>query len=141
MTDLPTSWHQVLPASDKPSEQWIKARAISLLGHYYRPEQSVAEEKLALADWCDVLRDLPQEAIARACISRIGSDDKSRPTPGEIRHAAKALIASHAPTLADDRPFAPVIIPESELQRRREMCAELADEFPSLRRITGLEGE
>lgn len=112
-----------------------------MLGHYPRRERSEAEESLILADWCDVLRDLPRDAIARACRKRIASPEPFAPVPGEIRRAAVAELADRVKRSQADKPWAPQVIAAHELERRRSMQAELQQNFPMLKKIHRAEGD
>jgi len=89
-----------------------------------------------MADWIAVLGDIPQVAIEQAVAERIRSLGRERPTPGEIRERALARVAMPELVRSDPAPFAPSVAPEAELDRRRAMVAQVAREFPMLKRMT-----
>lgn len=95
---------------------------------------------MAAADWIDALADLPQDASDQAFSEWLRGEER-RPTPAGIRKRALARISAPVPERADDAAFAPVVVSEDELARRRAMQAELLREFPMLKKITKVEGD
>ena len=84
---------------------------LALQSHFYRPELSEEIEKLAMTDWIATLGTVPQAAIEQAIGERIGSADRTRPTPGEIRERAMARVEKPALKWnAGDKPFGPRLV-------------------------------
>ncbi len=103
--------------------EWIAGRILTLLSHYWR-EDDPAEMDAALArDWCDILEGLPQDAIAKACMSYLRSEPRRKPSPGAIYALARDFLPR------------PVIVhraPEHEPVRERmsaERAAQIMAEF------------
>lgn len=71
---------------------WIKGRAATLLGHYWREDDDPALLAAMGKDWADVLEGLPQEFIQRACIQYQRDEPRKKPTPGAIYQIARALM-------------------------------------------------
>lgn len=94
MTDLPQQWQTPnVPANaQRPDMEWLTARVMSFLGHYFQPNESEVEFRMRMADWREDLADLPREAIEKAMVARRRSTDRTRPTPGEIRSLAQSYI-------------------------------------------------
>lgn len=137
-----STWQPVLPDAPRATKQWIAIRARVLLRHGYQVEMSEAEEAMMLADWIDSLSDLPQAAIEGAIRHWLRNEDR-RATPAAIRRLAQARIEPRKPPAPEDDewPFAPVVVPQEELQRRREMSARLAEAYPMLNRVPKCEGD
>ena len=142
MTDLPEKWkwQTVSSADTLPKATWLVARVEALLSIYYRPELSEEADLLATMTWIDVLKDVPQSALEQA-FGEWERNEERRPTPAGIRKRALARVQQHEAPQDDDRPFAPVVVPEKELARRRASQSVYQAAFPSLRRVTGLEDD
>lgn len=94
MTDLPSQCAMPLVRmnSAKPTSLWLTGRVAALLSHFYQPSVSDEEYRMIMADWRDVLGDIPAQAIEDAIRIRLRSADRTRPTPGEIRQLAMGRI-------------------------------------------------
>lgn len=101
-----------------------------MLSHYYQPDLTDEEGRLAMTDWLDALSDVPKAAVEQAIRERIRSDERARPLPGEIRKRALARIEKPGP----DRTGEAQRLTEAEIaerqERNREVLVKLADEFP-----------
>ena len=65
---------------------------MTLLGHYFRPDDPVESTAAIGRDWANVLEALPQEYIERACVAYLRAKPRKKPTPGDIYQRARALI-------------------------------------------------
>ncbi len=129
--NLPSTWAPVSMNAELPSGTWLAARVRVMLSHYYQPDLTDEEARLAMTDWLDALSDVPKAAVEQAIRERVRSDERARPVPGEIRKRALARVRKPEP----DRPVADLPEPteadrEAERERRRALCAKLAPEFP-----------
>lgn len=84
--------------SPQPSEArlshrlWIAGRVATLLSHYWRSDDPPELIEAIVRDWCDVLEHLPQDLIQRAVVQHIASPQGRKPTPGDIRGIAQAIM-------------------------------------------------
>lgn len=110
MNELQRQWQtpSVPRDAQKPDPEWLTARVMSFLGHYFQPEETEMEFRMRMADWREDLEDLPQAAIEMAIKARRRSSDRARPTSGEIRELAKSFLLRSAP-VADPAPFGPEV--------------------------------
>lgn len=137
MTELTefSGWRMVSTSEPQPSAKWIVARTLSLLSHYYQPTIPEGIDELAAADWIAALADLPQRAIDDAAMEWIRNEER-RPSPAAIRKRAMArLCRPQKQAGGGEYPFAPNVISEDELRRRREMQGRLSEAYPFLRTL------
>lgn len=67
---------------------WIAARIVTLLSHYFTAQQDERQAKAVARDWADLLDGQPAWAIANACRWWIGMENPRRsfkPVPGDIQ--------------------------------------------------------
>jgi len=131
-----SGWRVASTDAPLATAEWITARVISLLSHYYQPELAIGLDELVMADWISALGDIPQQAIADAASEWIRDQDR-RPTPSAIRRRALALLREPDRVQGEDPsgPFAPQVVSKEEVGRRRKNQAEYQRLFPKLRRI------
>jgi hypothetical protein len=97
--------------------EWIGGRVTTLLAAFYQDKTDELVAEAALADWMDVLEDLPQWAIQKACIWWLKVGPRSergrpvRPTPQDIYVKARQ-IAYPAPKAVPQ-------LPAPDLSRKR----------------------
>lgn len=89
--------------------EWIGGRALTLLSHYYRPDDPVELTAAIGQDWAEVLKSLPRESIQKACIEYVRDNPRRRPTPGAIyelasKHIIRSLKAAPKPVLVEQKP-------------------------------------
>ena len=75
---------------------------MTLLGHYWRPDDPVELTAAIGRDWADVLEGLPQDAIQKACIQFQRENGTRKPTPGAIYQAAQKFIIRPKPVEAPE---------------------------------------
>ena len=113
----------------------MTARVYTLMLHYWQDNIDIEARALLIADWLDVLKDVPTAAIERAIFERLKSDDRRKPIAGEIRKRALEMIDRQARLNVGDGPFAPLDVPPEELERREQVGEELANVYKFLRPI------
>lgn len=90
---------------------------------------------LILADWADELQDWSMDRIRAALIAWRDDNPRRKPTPGDIKTILRAEWGREkAPEVrrlreAVDQPQA---LDRPDPERRRAICAELAQSFPGL---------
>lgn len=65
---------------------------MSLLAHYYQPDQSEGMAALVASDWMDALEMFPQDGIEHACKTYLQSQPSRRPTIADIRNRVVAYM-------------------------------------------------
>ena len=83
-TDVPVIW-QGEQANASQHAQWIAGRIMTLLSHYFQPENPAEVQEAALDDWVEALSPFSQQAIDGACKRYIIDQPRRRPSPGDIR--------------------------------------------------------
>ena len=71
--------------------EWIGGRIITLLSHFYRPDDPIKLTAAIGKDWADVLDGLPREAIQKACVQWM-REQEYKPKPGDIYRMATASL-------------------------------------------------
>ncbi len=114
------------------TNQWLTARARSLLLHYHLPNATPADLAVMLADWIVALNNLPAWAVTVACQQYLCTQS-FRPAPHDVRALAMEAVGDAAQTR--DRLKAALVVPPPEhvvveilwpLVRRREIwCADV----------------
>ncbi len=115
--------HQLSPrllAERRAHREWIGGRAITLLSHYWRPDDPVELTAAIGKDWADVLEGLPQDAIQRAAIRFQQENQKAKPTPAAIY--ALAVASLPRPVLVKPEPERET--PRVSKERAAEILAE-----------------
>lgn len=110
---------------------------MALLSHYYQPDLQDGIDELSVANWLDVLGDLPQQAVDDA-IGEWLREETKRPTPADIRIRAKRRLSRPVVAGGDDAPFgpfAPVEMTPEELAMRKRVSDELTNVYKFLRKI------
>lgn len=99
MENLPSNLSAPTPSLPERAahREWIGGRALTLLSHYYRPDDPVELTAAIGQDWADVLQALPQELIQRACIEYLRDSPRNRPSPGAIYQRAAAMLPKQRP--------------------------------------------
>lgn len=86
----------VLPALEaylEPAEpEWISARVIGLLAHYWLPDLGEIAAAAVLRDWFTLLGNLPPHAIDAACHDWLREHTQRRPGPGDILARAEPYV-------------------------------------------------
>jgi len=72
--------------------EWIGGRVITLLSHYYRPDDPDELTAATGADWVAVLGGLSQQFIAKACVTYLRDNPTRKPTPGAIYDLASGMM-------------------------------------------------
>jgi hypothetical protein len=85
-----------------PTREWLTGRVMVLLSHFYTPDTDPAIVRAQAADWWDVLRDVPQSAIEAGCREFLRNGPPRRPTPGEVRSMALAVLPRRRAMNEDD---------------------------------------
>jgi len=107
------------------------AKVLALLSHYFQPDLLDPIDELSMANWIDVLRDLPEQAIDDA-IGEWLREKTTRPTPAHIRMSAKRRLVVPS-VMPGPAPFAALDVPADELERREKVCAEMTNVYKFLR--------
>ena len=105
-----------------------------MLSHFYQPDMPPEIEQMGIANWIDVLGDLPKQAVDDAITEWLRGETK-RPTPADIRLRAKRRIAQPELSKPDDSPFRPLDVSPEELARRRDVGETMANVYKFLRKI------
>jgi len=113
----------------------MTARVYTLMLHFWQDNIDIEARALLIADWFEVLKDVPAEAVERAISERLKMDDRRKPIAGEIRKRALEMIDRQARPNVGDGPFAPLDVPQEELERREQVGEELANVYKFLRPI------
>lgn len=79
---------------------WIKGRAAMLLAHYWREGDDPSLIGALGKDWADVLEDLPQDLIQRACVRYLREEPRRRPSPAAIYQLAAGMLPNQTGALA-----------------------------------------
>jgi len=92
--NLPTQTTGSTPSSPERAahREWIGGRALTLLSHYYRPDDPVELTAAIGQDWADVLEGIPREFIQRAAIQYQREEPRKKPTPGAIYGLAQRMM-------------------------------------------------
>jgi hypothetical protein len=77
---------------------------MSLLAHYFQPDQSEGVSSLVAGDWMDALEMFPQDAIEHACKSYLHSQPSRRPTIADIRNRVVAYMDARAKKVPQSAP-------------------------------------
>lgn len=85
---------------------------MTLLGHYFRPDDPVALTAAIGKDWADVLEGLPQDAIQKACIRYQREEPRRKPTPGAIYAMAREAMPRPQVVRSEPEPERPEPTPE-----------------------------
>lgn len=81
----------------RPAERdWLVARILTLLAHYWMPDMSENLQTAVGNDWANILGKMPRQAIEAACREYLLTDTRARPTPGQILKLAEATIAEQS---------------------------------------------
>lgn len=80
-----------MSAARADHREWIGGRAFTLLSHYWRDDDPAELTAAIGADWADVLEDLDQEDIQRACLQYQREEPRKKPTAGAIRALALSM--------------------------------------------------
>lgn len=116
------TWHPELrPASTK----WIAGRVMTLLSHYYQPNQTDAVAEAVIIDWVNILREFTQDQIERACRAYMEEFPRYRPGPGDIKRRIQKVALAHEPGGFTAKALPP---PEQKVDR---VSAEKAQEILS----------
>lgn len=93
-----TGWQQPRgQRSDTPaSAEWTAGRVLTLLSHYYQPDQPSELSEAAMLDWLEILDGQSEAHIQRACIDHMRERPRTRPTPGDILKRVNAFRANEA---------------------------------------------
>lgn len=90
-----------------------------LLSHYYyRPDDEQQLIQAQIADWVEMLKGFPQDAISHAVQRYMRERPGHKPTPGDIANRASTWVGTHMP---------PPKAPDVEQPRRDILTAEQAD--------------
>lgn len=81
------------------NREWIAARIMTLLSHYYAPEMPETLQRAVAQDWVHLLAGYPRWAIERACMDYLARDTNKRPSPGQIAGLAELAIGTKGTTL------------------------------------------
>lgn len=92
---------------------------LTLLNHYWRPDDPVELSEALGRDWADVLEGLPQDVIQKACV-RFQQTSRSKPTPAAIYALARDLMPPPAVVFS-----APVEAPAKRERVSKEVAAEI----------------
>ncbi len=112
---------------------------MTLLSHYWREDDDEMLSEAIAADWADVLQDLPQDVIQRACIQYQRTEPRRKPTPGAVYQIAKAMLPkpasgpAHRPMTAEERQAA-----EERRAKAREINPERKEEAERILREAGI---
>ncbi|MFK7942664.1 MAG: hypothetical protein AB8B85_07115 [Paracoccaceae bacterium] len=98
---------------------------MTLLKHFYEPDEPDEIFDLRMGDWIDVLADLPQAAIEHAVKERLWEDSRTRPTPGEIRARALKHIKPTSKPSNEPPAFGPSGTPVLTLEDAERIRAEV----------------
>lgn len=119
----------------KPSPRdWLSARIVTLLSHYFISQTDERVAKAAAEDWIEILRVVPPWAVSNACRKYLAGDDRRRkPMPGDILDLAKKemwFVASAANSLLERERIAQIEPPspplnDDQMERRRAHVAEV----------------
>ncbi len=119
----------------RPSPRdWLSARVVTLLSHYFISQTDERVAKAAAQDWIEILKSVPPWAVSNACRKYLaGSNGRRKPVPGDIlglaleelwlvNKAAKSLIdrGGHQTDLASRSPLT-----EEERRRRRDLVEKI----------------
>lgn len=117
MENLPEAKSASTPSLPERGEhrEWIGGRAITLLSHYWRDDDPTELTAAIGQDWADVLEDIPQEYIQRACLRYQRENPRRKPTPGAIYELARAAMPD--PRIARLPPVAPMSKEDEEAYR------------------------
>lgn len=63
---------------------------MTLLSHYFQPDNPAEVQEAAIDDWIDALSPFSQISIDLACKKYIRDQPRRRPTPGDIRSKIRA---------------------------------------------------
>ena len=99
-TEVPQIW-QGEPGSASQHAEWIAGRVMTLLSHYFQPDNPAEVQEAAIDDWIETLAPFSQIAIELACKKYIRDQPRRRPTPGDIR--AKIRQPSEATSKVENR--------------------------------------
>ena len=113
----------------------MTARVYTLMLHFWQDNIDIEARALLIADWFEVLKDVPAEAVERAISERLKMDDRRKPIAGEIRKRALEMVDRQARPNLGDAPFAALDVPPEELERREQVGEELANVYKFLRPI------
>jgi hypothetical protein len=67
-------------------------RIVTLLSHYYRPDDDPEILRAQAADWYAVLKGFPIYAINGACVDYLASEPRRKPAPGAIVELCRKLM-------------------------------------------------
>lgn len=70
------------------NREWVSARIVTLLAHYWMPDMPVKLSEAVMGDWIRILGDLPRHAVEAGCQAYLQSETRARPTPGQVRKLA-----------------------------------------------------
>ena len=105
-----------------PTREWLMGRIVTLLSHYYRPDDDPEILRAQAADWYVVLKGFPIYAINAACVDYLANEPRRKPAPGAIVELCRKVMPK--PRLgADDQRLA---LPEPE---RVRVSKEVANEI------------
>ena len=81
-------------------------RIVTLLSHYYRPDDDADLMRAMAADWYAVLKGFPTYAINGACVDYLTDEPRRKPSPGAIVELARRLMPRPRLGTADDERMA-----------------------------------
>jgi len=79
-------------AASYPTREWLMGRIVTLLSHYYRPDDDPDILRAQAADWYVVLKGFPVYAINGACVDYLSSEPRRKPAPGAIVELCRRLM-------------------------------------------------
>lgn len=94
-TEVPQIW-QGEPGNASQHAEWIAGRVMTLLSHYFQPDNPAEVQEAAIDDWIDALAPFSQISIDLACKKYIRDQPRRRPTPGDIRSKIRAPSTASA---------------------------------------------
>jgi hypothetical protein len=81
-------------------------RIVTLLSHYYRPDDDPEILRAQAADWYAVMKGFPIYAINAACIEYLANEPRRKPAPGAIVELCRKIMPKPRIGEKDDKRIA-----------------------------------
>jgi hypothetical protein len=112
-------------------------RIVTLLSHYYRPDDDPEIMRAQAGDWYVVLKGFPIYAINQACVDYLTDEPRRKPAPGAIVELCRKIMPKPRLGVQDDERMA-LPRPEKSQEERERASRFLAQAGFTPKRIEAI---